>query len=226
VNTKRLLKTGVAVAAVILLAVALFLNLPTAKAVTIEKIYRAIERAKNVHISSFVPDKKEPTQQEWVSRELNLYVTKTGKYLVLWDIPNGTRKTKYLDANLVETASLSTEMVSEIEKTISGSLGLLPFANLSVIPDDAEWKKVAGEDLESNAEDIEVYELSWLRQAHDGSIGFRRWRVFVDSRTNLPCKTEFYRKLPSDSQYSLITVKVVEYLSNNEIEAVIEEASF
>ncbi len=224
-NLKSLAKTAVAAAAVILIAVALFLSTQTAKAVTIGQIYKALEKVKNVHISKFAPDKTNPIEEQWVSRSLNIAMSKTEKHLVLSDIPNGVRKTKHLDSDSVETALLSAEMVTKIEKTISGFWGLVPFADLSVIPDDVEWGRVTGDDLKGATEGIRVYDLMWIEKAYDGSVVLRKWRVFVDPETNLPQKTEFYRRLPADTEYILESIEVVEYLENSEIQAVIKDRS-
>ncbi|MCK4822254.1 hypothetical protein KA005_41205, partial [bacterium] len=77
-NLKPLLKAGLAAAAVIVIGLALLFNAPTAKAVTVEHICRAIENAKNVYLATFT-DKTEPIQEIWVSRTLNIYLSKTEK---------------------------------------------------------------------------------------------------------------------------------------------------
>ena len=146
-NLKPLIKAAVAVAAVILIAVALFFNIPTAKAVAIDQIYKAIEKVKNVYISKFVPDKTEPIQEKWVSRALNIYMTKTGKQLVLRDIPNGVRKTKQLDTVVTETIPLTAVSIADVEKKITGSLSLMPFYDISDVPQDAKWSRLTGDDL-------------------------------------------------------------------------------
>jgi hypothetical protein len=69
-NVKPLLKTGVAAAAVIFVGLALLLYTPTAKAVTIEQIYKAIESVKNVYVATFARDGAGPIQERWVSRTL------------------------------------------------------------------------------------------------------------------------------------------------------------
>ena len=225
-NLRPLLKAGIAVTAVILIGFALLLNTPTAKAVTIEHIYKAIEKVKNVYISSFLPDKPEPTQEKWISRTLNIYMTKTGKELVLWDISNGVRKNKRLDTAVTETTPLTDDSLAGVERKMSGSLGLMPFYNISEIPEDAEWRRLTDGHPKATAEDTEVYDLEWAQKMYDGSTKFRKWRFFVASRTNLPHRSEFYEKLPAGSKYNLRSVNVVEYLSDSEIKAVIKDASF
>ena len=225
-NLKSLLKPAIAAAAVILIGVTLLLNTPTAgAATTIDKIYKALEKVKNIYIASFVPDKKEPIQEKWVSRTSNNYMTKTEKELVLWDIPNRVEKLKHADTNLIGTTLLSDEVISKIEETITGFWGLVPFADLSVIPDDAEWSRVADDSLETIVKGTEVYDLTWIEKRYSGSDTFKKWRVFVNPETNLPKRTEFYKKL-ADGEYILRLVKIVEYLSDSEMQAVIREASF
>ncbi|MHC4531784.1 MAG: hypothetical protein ACYSXD_09515 [Planctomycetota bacterium] len=225
-NLKPLVKTAIAAAAVILIAVTLFFSIPTAKAVTIDQVYKAIEKVKNIYISKFVPDQTESVEQKWVSKTLSNYMIKTGKQLVLWDIPNGVRKSKQLDTAVTETIPLTAVSVADVEKKIAGSLGLLPFYDISDVPQDAEWKRVADDGLSATAKGTEVYDLTWTEKQHIGFVVFRRWRVFVDPKTNLPQKTEFYKKLAVDDEFTLETTMIVEYLSDKEIPAVIEESSF
>ena len=224
-NLKPLLKTGAVAAAVILMAVVLFQNIPTAKAVTLERIYEAIEKIKNVHIASFIPDKKEPIQEQWVSKTANTYMLKTERQLVLWNIPNRVRKSKELDADSVETSPLSTEMITEIEGTIGSFGGLVPFANISVIPPDAKWEHVI-DDSSKIADGVEVYDLTWTERVYDGSTVSKKWRFFVNAKADLPQKIEIYQILPTDTEYILKSLMVVEYLSENEVQKIIKEASF
>jgi hypothetical protein len=225
-NLKLLVRIGVAAAAVILIAVALFSNIPAAKAITLSQIYKALEKVKNVHISSFVPDKTEPIQEQWVSRTLSIYMSKTGKQSILWDIRNRVRKSKQLDAASVETSPLSTEMITEIEGAIGSFWGLVPFADLSVVPGNAKWNRITDRSLEVTAKDIEVYDLAWSERAYDGSTVFNKWRFFVDPKTNLPKRTESYQKLPADDEYILISAMEVEYLSDSKMQEAIKKVFF
>jgi hypothetical protein len=225
VNVKPLAKIA-AVAAGILIVAALLLNTSTAKAVTIERICKAIAKARNVHVMTFAPDKTEPTQERWVSRRLNVYMSKTDEEIVLWDISNAIRKTKHLTGDSVAATPLSVEMIAQAKEIITGSLGLVPFADLSVVPEDADWNRITGGSLEVAGGATEMYELTWSAKGYDGSIGFRKWRVFVDPKTDLPHRTEFYRKSTPDVEYTLVSANVVEYLADDEMQAVIKEVSF
>jgi len=223
-NLKPLFKAGLAAAAVIAIGLALLFNAPAAKAVTIEQICRAIENARNVYIATFEPDKTEPEQERWVSRTLNIYMSTTEKESVLLDLANKERRVKHSNTAPDKT-QLSDEIIAETEKIISGFLGLVPFIDLTAVPEDAEWNRVANDGREFEAKDIEVYDLTWTVETYNAVV-FQKWRVFIDLRTNLPQKTEFYIKRNADNDYILRSKKTVRYLSDAEIETVIQEASF
>jgi hypothetical protein len=201
-NVKPLLKAGLAAAAVIAIGLALLFNAPAAKAVTIEQICRAIENAKNIYIATFNPGKTKPTQERWVSRSSNIYMTKTGEESVLLDLTNKVRILKHSTAGSVETSPLPTETIDETKKKMAGFLGLVPFSNLSLIPKDVEWNQVTNNELKV-ASDTSIYELIWIERTLAGNKVFNKWQVFVDPKTHLPKKTESYTKRVGDSEYAL-----------------------
>ncbi len=222
---KALVKTGIAAAAVILVAVGLFFLAQPVKAVTIGQIYRAIEKAKNIHILKRVPGKTEPIEERWVSHPLNIYMSKTGNELVLSDIKNRVRKTKYTDTLVTETIQLTDAIIASVEIKMSGSLGLMPFYDISEIPEDAEWHRVEDE-IQGATEGVEIYDLKWAEKQYGGSEIFKRWRVYANPETNLPQRVEGYQRSNADSEYILRSVMVVEYLDESEIWSVMKEASF
>jgi len=222
---RPLFKTAIAAAAVVLIGFGLLLSIPTAKAVTIEGIYKAIERVRNVHISSFVTDREEPIQEMWLSRTANIYMSKTGSELVLWDVANGTKKTKLVDAGVINTTKMTKDSIAGIKTRIKGSLGLIPFYNISEVPAGSKWSQVDSSGLEVG-EGIEVYDLKWTQKASDGSDVFKKWRVFVEAETNRLHRTEFYEKLTGDEEYALLSVKEIEYLEDSQIRDLLREASF
>jgi hypothetical protein len=222
---KPLLKTGTVAAAVILIAAILFQSIP-AKAVTLKRIYEVIEKIKNIHITSFTPPKKEPTQELWVSRTLNIYMTRTEGQLVFWDLSNRVRKSKHLDTSLTEATSLTGDLIVGLEDKMSGSLDLMPFYDISDIPEDADWSRVADNSLEDITKGTEVYDLTWIERKHIGFVVYRKWRVFANAETNLPQKVEWYEKSAATDEFALEAIMVVEYLSDSEMQEVIKEASF
>jgi hypothetical protein len=222
---KPLLKTSAVAAAVILIAAILFQSIP-AKAVTLKRIYEAIEKIQNIHITSFTPSAKEPAQELWVSRTLNIYMTRTEGQLVFWDLSNRVRKSKHLDTSLTEATSLTDDLIVGLEDKMSGSLDLIPFYDISDIPEDADWSRVADNSLEDITKGTEVYDLTWIERKHIGFVVYRKWRVFANAETNLPQKVEWYEKSAATDGFALEAIMVVEYLSDGEMQKVIKEASF
>ena len=225
---RPLFKTGIAAAAAVIFIVAtlLLLSMPTAKAVTISQIYKAIEKIQNVYVSKFAPNDVEPIEEKWVSRPLNIYITKTGNELVLWDLSNKVRKTKQLGVDSIETTLLSDSLISEIEKRIANSLGLMPFDSMSNMPAGTEWKHVKNDDIKDIVKGIEVYDLTWTERKYGGSAVFIKWRVFVNSNTNLPRRIEWFQRSDTENEYTLTTLIKVEYLSDGEVQTFMKKASF
>jgi hypothetical protein len=224
-KTIKLLFKVAIVAAVILIGFTLLFNIPTAKAVTIEQICNALGRIKNVHILSFTADRKEPVQELWVSRTLNIFMTKTDSESVLSDISKGIRRSKQAGVDIIETASLPDDVAANIRKAINGFLGLVPFNDISEIPTNAKWEREAKEGLGTKGEDTDIYNLIWLDKTRSGKEISFKWRVFVNPETMLPKKVEIYEKSPSDEGFTLTSIKVVEYLSEDGIKSSIEKLS-
>jgi len=85
---------------------------------------------------------------------------------------------------------------------------------------------VADKTLEAITEGIKVYDLIWPSKAYDGSLVSKKWRFIVDAKANLPQKIEIYQMLPTDTEYILMSLITVEYLSDSEMQEVIKKASF
>jgi hypothetical protein len=101
----------------------------------------------------------------------------------------------------------------------------MPFYDMSEIPEDAEWNRADDENLVVN-KGIEVYDLEWAQKRYDGSPELKKWRFFVDAKTRLPQKIEWYTRFANDAEFVLETVMVVEYLDEGEMQAVVKEVSF
>lgn len=225
VRLKVFFKPLAAAAAVVVAASAIFFGTRATGATPLDEIYRAIEQVRNVHIASFVPGRSEPVQEKWVSKTLNAYMTRTGSEFVLWDLSRAERTTTQLDTAVTETTAVSRDDVSDIGKRLSGSLGLLPFQAISEVPKGATWSRVSDEDLGMAVEDTQVWDLTWDDEASDGSTVLRRCRIFASLETSLPQRIELYRILGPADEDTPRSVIVVEYLSDREMQAVVEEMS-
>ncbi|MBN2270302.1 MAG: hypothetical protein JXN61_06795 [Sedimentisphaerales bacterium] len=219
---RRFAKIAV-VAAAVLIAVRLFFTTPSAKAITLVEINKALQNVRNVYIAHFVPGRNEPVQEQWVSRGLGFYLIKTGQELILRDVLSGQMKVRQLGGDSAEIKSMSPEMISDTDKKMAGSFGLIPFTELSRLPQGSQWGPADGDQLSTVPEGIEVYDLTRTQEVPNGPTITRKWRFFVDSRTGLPQKVELYRKSTIDREYHLQFVKTVEYLTDKQMQEHVDE---
>jgi len=208
-----------AVAAVILVVFALFFGTPAKKAVRLGEIYEALERVENVCVATFQPPSNEPLRTEWVSQTLNIDMVRFGEQFVLWDITNKIRMIKYLSSASLRTEAVSEEMLAKAEKAIHQKFGLLPFAYYKEAPEDAQWSRMDDTQVAAVVPDTKVYELIWQEKSTTSEeIGFRKWRVFVDTRTNLPKRAEHYFKIDHEEDYKFEKYDVITYPGEDEIQ--------
>ena len=222
VNWKLLAKTGVVAAAVIFVAVALLFNVPTAGA--FDEIYNALKRVNNVHISKYDAQMR-LLEEKWVSRARSIHLIKNAEGLTLRDLVNGVEMQRKPEDNSPQTKSLSKGEIAETREWITGSLGLLPFRATSEIPSNARWSPATSEGLQAYSKDFEAYDLTWIQQRYSGASLFWKWRISVDAGTSLPHRIEIYKKSATDSDYNLTNVIEVEYPDDDNMQAVVENAS-
>jgi hypothetical protein len=216
------LARAAAVIVVGILVGALFLYSQSAKAVTLAEIHEALVKAANVYIASFVPGKDEPIEERWISRTLNVHLIRTQQTSVLWDLRRGERILKNLDTNVIERQLLSPEMRQGVEKTINGSLGLVPMTDLPLIVRGATWERIVDDSAQASDSATKIYDLITPGSAQPDSQVVKRWRFFVNPKTSLPWRVEFWQK-DSGIEYDLKSVKTVRYLTEGEMRTIIEE---
>lgn len=220
-SLRPFVRVAAVAAAVILIGAALLLNTPTAKALTIDEVYNAIAKIRNVYVAKFAAGREESVLERWVSRTSKIYMTKAAGELALWDIRNGVRKSRAAASGGTETTRLTDDIIADMEGKIGGSLGLVPFYDVSEVPGGAEWVPVSEGELESVAAGTEVYDLKWAVKSADESVVLKKWRFFVDAETKVPQEIEVYAQIPGGEGYTLETTMTVRYLSDGEMEAAI-----
>lgn len=225
-SAKHLLKTGLAAAAIILIGLALLLNAPAAKAITLDTIFGAVENVRSVYIANFAGHGTEPTLERWVSDRLNTYLVKKESEWALSDIGAGVRKKKNSRTGVSEEVRLNEDELASLKKIMSFTLDFMPFQKRSDVPANAQWNRVTDAAVQSEVPGTEVYDLTWTGSTSNNSPVHYRWRAFVDPRTNLPRRSELYQKRSVDDEYRLASVKQIKYITDAEIEAVIKGVSF
>jgi len=217
-----------AIAAVILLAFALFINTQTEKGIKVERIYGALSEAKNVQISKFRPGRTNPEQQIWVSKNLGVKLLKTGlgnqAQYTLWDMKNRVRMIKFLSSDSVKAEPITQQMLAELEKSVAEVDGLVPFSNKKDIPEDAQWSRIDDQAVLDSVSGAKAYDLTWMEKSVDSrAVIYRKWRVFADNHTNLPERMEWYSKSDPEDEYGFEEFVVVVYPSEDEITSIIRK---
>jgi len=215
-----------AAAAVILMALALLLGVPSNRVDTIEEFYSTLGAVGNICASSFEAGQTEPFQQVWTSQTLKIKLFKIGSKnqarFVLWDIPNKVKMIRYLSSNSVQTEVITEQMLAELEKSMTPFFGVVPFSSVNDVPEDARWNRIEGREVAAAVPGTKVYDLIWLQKSTPSeTVVHKKWRVFVDTRTNLPQRAEWYAKLKPEDEYSFETFIVITYPSANEIQALV-----
>jgi hypothetical protein len=214
---KLVIGTGLAAAAVILIGLGVLLQSSSATAVSIQQVYSAVEAVRNVHITTSATQ-----DEQWVSQGLNIYLMKSASGWALFDAGTGAKKSKNsLTGELIET-QLAEDEIGAIKEKMDITLALMSFSELSGVPRDARWTPVANGTLQAPIASSEVYDLTWS-ESTSSSVVQRKWRCYVDPVTRLPNRIESYRKRSVETDYVLRSQMGVEYLSDAEMEAVIEK---
>lgn len=215
-----------AIAAMILLAFALFLNIPSGRAVNIEGIYGALSKVENIHISKFQVGRTSPDQQVWASETLGvkLFKTEVGNraQYTLWDTQNRIKMIKFLSSNSVQTEPITQQMLAGFEKSAARSADLVPFSDRNDIPGDAQWGRIDDREVSAAVPGTKAYYLTWIAKSTDSqAVVHRKWRVFAEEHTNLPTRIEWYSKSRPEDEYGFEKFVVIAYPSEDEIQNIV-----
>lgn len=212
-----------AVAAVILVVFALFFGTRLTETVALNEIYEALGKVENVCITRFLPPANEPVQIEWVSQTLNIDMVRFGERFVLWDIPNKVQMIKYLSTGSITTTAITDEKLTKVEQAAGRRFGLVPFSDISDVS-GARWSRVEESKVAATVSGTKVYELTWpQKETSSEAIELRKWRVFVDIRTNLPKRAEHYFKLRPQEEYKFEMFEVITYPSGEQIQSLVRK---
>lgn len=215
-----------AVAAAILVAFILFVNMPSQKTVALRQIQTALAKADNICISTFRAGETEPFRQVWASQTLDLKLFKVGRgnqaQFTLWDVPNRAKRTKYLSSDYIQMEAIPEPMLAELEKSQAESFGLVPFSDANGVPSDAEWAHLDDPEAAAPVPGTEVYDLTWPGKSTTAEVGtHKKWRLFADARTNLPKRAEWYTKLTPEDEYGFEVFAVITYPSESDIQSLV-----
>ena len=80
--------------------------------------------------------------------------------------------------------------------------------------------------MKTNHEDIQIYDLIWSDRTNVNRPVFRKWRYFIETKTNLPRKVEKYYKLTPEEDYILEETLVVSYPATERIKSIMKDTGF
>ncbi len=210
-RVRLILKAAVAAAAVIPL-VLLFQTTNTASGITLGQMFKAFEKAQNIHVSTFSPSTGRLMQEYWISRATNSLLTTEGQGRALYDL--GTRKKRvYRPSGMSADATELTEsQCVNVRRTIDRCLGF----TLSDIPADRKWSRTA-----DKTDAFETYELAYTERDRSGRTALRRLRILVDPLTKLPRGVQSFRRIPSENEWHHLWREEIRYLTQDELAATI-----
>jgi hypothetical protein len=142
------------------------------------------------------------------------------------DTDNRVTYTQTLSGNMIESTPMSREMLAAVDKGMDVPWGLLPFNNVSDLPDGAVWKKVPAQLPTADTNSSEVYDLFWTEKTIGGSGVFYQWRCMLDPVTKRPYEIQWWSKHTEDSDYELTTRVEINYPEEAQIRTIISELGF
>ncbi len=208
-----------AVAAVIIIA-AMFLNQSqTAKAVLLAQIYDAVDKAPVVHLTRYSGNDDTINFETWIDKTNQICIIKYEDKITVWDAANRTKKSIDLISRQLTDEAIDPAMVEATKWRVRHSTGVMPFDDVSMVPENARWIT-----LESGQDRIEVYDLVWHIQTGPNFYVYKKHRFFVDVATKLPVRTEYYQKtsFEQDEDYRFVSYSILEYTDSSGIEGVID----
>ncbi len=221
-SRRRLIKTGFAAAAAIAVASGIMvLSLNTAEALSLSTVYGAINEIRNVHIVHYAVGREEPIEEKWVSRELGTLLFKIDDEFVLWDVSSGVRWTRRTPEAAVERVEIEPDMSRQVETSIRGSLGLMPFDAFSGIPQDTVWKRIETDATVPAGQDL--YELSWSEAVAPTISVLYKWKLYVDVQNNVPVQIQTYRKVPRDAGFVHKSTIIAHPLTTTDMHGVLRD---
>ncbi len=217
-----------AAAAVLVLFGMMFLfQIPTAKGVYLRQIYQTLQEVRYLHLVRTSPAREKPLEEIWISKESNLVLVKNQVASVLWDLSNNTRKIKTLGTDGVQTQSLNNDQINTVKAFIPRSFDLMPFDDVSSMPDNAVWNQMSMENTPDAIPGTTLYELTWHQQSGDvETLRYFKWRCYLDLKTNIPQKTELYTSSDPNDGYVLISTITAQSISKETLDKAIQSLGF
>lgn len=207
----RLFTKVAAVASILIITGLLFINIHSAGAISLEKLYQNISNVKNVWIKTMYPGSEEVIQEKIISKDLNIYYVKRDDESFEWNMNTGVlNHSKSLTSQQIKISQQQRKLTL---KKMSGTMGLMPFDTIADIPDDAEWTEI----------DDNVYQLKWTLEVANDDIIVNKTVYYLNEKTYLPLKINWLYK-NENNNWELIKNLNISYPSKKDIEDIFAES--
>lgn len=216
---RPLLRTVLAAAAVIPLAMALLINIRPASGISARELTRAVKRVENVHIKVLGRDSTTITQEIWAAR------ARTGGWIIvddaqrkrksIYDVTQRHQQVIYHDGKS-ETVHLTPD---EIEAAEQGINEILVSTSVET-PAGLDSQPLTRVPVAQAQDGNDIYELTWQEKSSGDPAPQFMLRVFVDPVTGLPRKIENLSKVPDEELWRKSATRVFKYPSREEMESV------
>ncbi|MBM4103532.1 MAG: hypothetical protein FJ263_05685 [Planctomycetes bacterium] len=193
--------TRIAAAAAILLVVSLVLfRTTTARGVSLQDVYHAVNAIVNCQIRINVPERNNPIQTILIAKKMGLVTCRQDDSEVLLDIQN--HKAFHLEQ---KNNAVSKQFEQDLwSKLNCAGFGLLPFETIRQIPAGHTWKRRP--DL-SPDKAFQIYDLTWKDSTETGMVVEKTWRVYLNG-SHLPVRIQWLEKQPGQAEKSVMEMTI------------------
>jgi hypothetical protein len=200
----------------------LWMKPPAASGTNVGDMFKALDRMQYVHVAVKWRG-IEPSRESWIARPSNLMATKARSKLTLSDTDHHRKVTIDRQTGVREAEELTTAQCHKIRAGMTGYL-LSVLAHLSQDTNVTPPTGVLGP-MPASDPDIDVRDLIWVPRLKYPSL-HSGWRAYLDRRTGLLLKTEFFDQIPVAGQdpppFRLIETTFYDYPTKQQMDRDIE----
>ncbi len=210
---RPVLKAGLLAAAMIPLAIALFVNIQPASAVRVQQLSDTIMGIENLHLTRYGPDGT-LVEELLMARGSGLVALRDARGDTLCDFTSREIIVRLSGRGTPERALLTQDEHTSIMKAINATLGRA----LGDTPRDGRLQPLALDAAEGIGQGEAAHEYTWDSKASNGLVMQKRLKAFLDPDSGLPQRMESSRLMPGEEQWQLMDTYRFEYPTRQEVE--------
>jgi len=211
---RPVLGAGLVAAAMIPLAIALFVNIQPASGIRMQQLSDTVKGVENLHVTQYDRDRRRVVQELWIARGSGLVALKDAQGDTLYDVKRLEMVTRHPGGGRIERAALTRDDLAGLEVLVDGVLGLLSDG----APPDKELRPPAPDAVGDTGQSCAVYELPWDSMSSNDLVVHNKKKVSLDPVTGLPQSTELSRLTSDDGQWQPMGTREFKYPTRQEVE--------